>query len=660
MLGVLLMTTELLGPAPSPPASVRPEARSSRLAGLDGLRAIAVAAVVVFHLFPVLMPGGTIGVDVFFVISGFLITSLLLREREATGRTALRAFWQRRARRLLPALGVLVLVCSLAALVIGGDTVVGLGRGMLGALTFSSNWLSIASGASYFDQTTPDLFRNLWSLAVEEQFYLAWPLLFLLLSLVRRRGVRVWILTACAAASAIAMALLYSPVGDATRVYYGTDTHSFGLAVGALLATVAQGWPQTRLGWSRLQRALVPVPGFFALLALIGVAVVVPSDSALLFRGGFLVVSVLTAVAITSAVIPGSLLGWLLDARPLRWVGERSYGIYLWHWPVVVLVAAALPRWESPAEGGWAVGAVALALTLAAATLSYRFVEQPIRRAGFRAVAAGWFSSGPRRALRIASAVVLILAVGTGGTVSAVAAVRAPEVGSAQANIEAGAAGLADPGPASAPSGSPTPTAVPMNGTPASAAPLVPGASTGPIRPPGTDITAIGDSVMLASAPELQRALPGITIDAVVSRQMRELPDLLESMRRHNTLRPTVVVGLGTNGAIGRDTLEKAVRILGPERQLVLVNVQAPRPWTRGVNQVLAGFAEDYRAVDLARWRSAIAGHLDLLAGDQIHPGAAGGRIYAAAVNGALDRLAALPPYRGFPDYWVAHEYPAR
>ena len=184
---------------------------SSRLSGLDGLRAIAVLAVIAFHFLPDSVKGGYVGVDVFFVISGFLITGLLVRERSGVGRISLGGFWARRARRLIPALILVVAACSATALFIGGDVLVGLGSQVLGAATFSSNWIAIAQGQSYFDATTPELFRNLWSLAVEEQFYLLWPLALLLLLLVRNRYARACIALALAAASAVAMALLALP-----------------------------------------------------------------------------------------------------------------------------------------------------------------------------------------------------------------------------------------------------------------------------------------------------------------------------------------------------------------------------------------------------------------------------------------------------------------
>src|SRR5690606_23039035 len=227
--------------APTPPIRTantdeRGGARGRRIEGLDGLRALAVAAVLIFHLRPETLPGGFLGVDVFFVVSGFLITTLLLREL-ATGRVDLARFWLRRARRLLPAVAAVVLVCVPAAWLVSSDLLVGIGRQVGGALTFTTNWLEIGAGTSYFDTTAPQVFAHFWSLAVEEQFYLLWPLLLVaLVAATATARTRARIALAAAVVSAAAMAVLHTPGEDATRVYYGTDTHAFSLLVGVALA----------------------------------------------------------------------------------------------------------------------------------------------------------------------------------------------------------------------------------------------------------------------------------------------------------------------------------------------------------------------------------------------------------------------------------------
>jgi peptidoglycan/LPS O-acetylase OafA/YrhL len=608
-----------------------------RVTGLDGVRAVAVLLVILFHLSPGAVTGGYIGVDLFFVVSGFLITTLLLREREATGRISLSGFWRRRARRLLPALGVLVLVCCTAAYAIGGDVLLGLGGQVLGALTFSSNWLFLVAQSDYFSSAAPELFRNLWSLAVEEQFYLLWPLLLVVVLLHLPRWLRITVIALIAVASATAMWLLWAPE-TATRVYYGTDTHAFGLAIGAVLAVVALHWPQRPLEWVRWRRAALGIAGTVALAGILAIGVLMPEDSPVVFQGGLVVVAVLSAVVIAALLVPGSLLGSILESLPLRWVGQRSYGLYLWHWPVFILVVAALPAWSRVGLSGWALGGIALAVTVVAAALSYRFVEQPIRRNGFRATLSSFGAAFRRSVPAFAAAVsasvlVLVTAIGTVGAVT-----NDPGTGETELLVQAGQAALdaANQNPATA---APEPSGTP--GAPATADP-----ATAPLPIGGEQISAIGDSVMLAAAPTLQEKFPGIQIDAQVSRSIYVAPEMLRALIAQGQLRDVLVLALGTNGPIDRDVLDEIREIIGPKREMVVVNVQAPRSWTPGVNSELSSFALYYRDVELANWHDAIQPSLNLLAGDQIHFGSDGAAIFSASIRDALQRLAELPPLR--------------
>lgn len=608
--------------APTPPRAAAithtpGAAPQRRLAGLDGLRAIAVLAVIAFHFLPAAAPGGFLGVDVFFVISGFLITTLLLRERARTGRLSVPRFWLRRARRLLPALAVVVVVCGAAAALIGGDVLVHLGSQVLGAATFSSNWLYIAQGASYFDSTSPELFRNLWSLAVEEQFYLVWPALMLLLLLVRWRWLRVAVVALLAVSSALAMALLFTPPGDATRVYYGTDTHSFGLALGAAVALAIEARMPAR--WLARVLALL---GALAAGTLVALALAMPADDPFVTHGGLALVAALTALAIVGAITPGSWLGRGLDVAPLRWVGERSYGLYLWHWPVIVLLVAALPQ-EAP---WWVPPAAALVVTVGASWASYRWLELPVRELGFRGAAASVTGVGKRV---VAGAVVLAVAVAVVLTGAGIA--NDPGKSEAQLAIEQGEAAIA-------------------------AAATARAMHTGPRRPQplpsGEQIYAIGDSVMLAASPWLQERFPGITIDAEVSRSMWTAPDLVRSLVASGSLRPILLIGLATNGDVDTADLQSVVDIVGDSTLVVFINGQAPRDWIPIGNATLADFARRERSVELANWHDAIAPQIDELASDQVHPGGPlTSGIYVGAICDALQRLAELPPLLDDSDY---------
>ncbi|HEV7740972.1 MAG TPA: acyltransferase family protein [Pseudolysinimonas sp.] len=609
-----------------------------RVVGLDGVRAIAVVLVILFHLTPGAVVGGFLGVDLFFVVSGFLITSLLLRERAATGRISLSAFWRRRARRLLPALGVLLLVCCTAAYAIGGDILVGVRQQLAGAVTFSSNWLFLAGSSDYFDASVPELFRNLWSLAVEEQFYLLWPLLLVLVLLRVPRWVRIAGVSLLAVGSAVWMAVLWS-ADNATRVYYGTDTHFFGLAIGAVLAFVAASWPARALEWPRALRVILGVTGPVALAGILAIAAVLNEDSAAPFQGGLALVSVLSAVVLATLLVPGTLLGRVLDWAPLRWIGQRSYGLYLWHWPVFLLLVAGLPGWTRDGWQGWVLGGVALVITVTAAAVSYELVEQPIRRHGFRATGAafaGWFSGRAQHSFLAGVWVVVLLLSAGIGTVGAVAA--DPGRGETELLVAAGQQAL-DEAAAHEATATPDPTDTP-------GADPAPDADAPPKPVGGDQITAIGDSVMLAAAPTLYAKFPGIYVDAQVSRSIYVAPDIIQRLIDTGQLRQVLVVALGTNGPIDRGVLDRIREMAGPDRLLVVVNVQAPRTWSAGVNSTLSAFALDYRNVELANWHDTIQPSLSVLAGDQIHFGEAGATIFSKTISDALQRLAELPPLR--------------
>jgi peptidoglycan/LPS O-acetylase OafA/YrhL/CubicO group peptidase (beta-lactamase class C family) len=344
------------------------------LPGLDGLRALAVVAVLLYHA-DMGIVGGFLGVEVFFVLSGFLITALLLAEWQQHGRIQLAAFWMRRARRLLPALILMLGGTLLLAWLLVPDQLATLRADALAALSYVMNWRLVFNQQSYFDpMIRPSLLQNLWSLAVEEQFYLLWPLLFIAgMRYLGRLGMLIATLV-LAAASVALMAWLYQPGADPSRMYYGTDTRAAGLLLGAALGLA---WPlrrapaaEPRFGW------LLSGAGVLALAGLLVAFLHVYEFYPWLYRGGFLIVAIGTAIVIGAVTHPHArvlpaLLGW----RPLRWIGLRSYGIYLWHWPIFMVTR---PYQDVPFDG-WPLLLLRLAIVVGLAALSYRFVELPIR-----------------------------------------------------------------------------------------------------------------------------------------------------------------------------------------------------------------------------------------------------------------------------------------
>jgi len=346
-------------------------------AGIDGLRAVAVMAVMAYHAGFTWIPGGFLGVEVFFAISGYLITALLLAEVRNNGRVALGRFWIRRARRLLPALVVMLAVVTAYVALFVPDELVDLRDDIGAALTYTTNWFLISGDVSYFEALgRPPVLQHLWSLAIEEQFYLLWPLVFgaSAVALGRRSGRLAQLLLVGVAASMVWMIVLFSPDADPSRVYYGTDTRAAGLLVGAVAAVV---WSPWRLRPTERSAGLVlDAMGVYAAIGLVGAFVSWDAFAPTVYRGGFVVVSLLTVVVIGVVVHPAArLVPAVLGARALVWIGVRSYGLYLWHWPIFMLTR---PRLDVALTGNTLL-TLRLGLTVAAAALSYRFVEVPVR-----------------------------------------------------------------------------------------------------------------------------------------------------------------------------------------------------------------------------------------------------------------------------------------
>jgi len=363
------------------PKPVRTDQRY--MPGLDGLRALAVLAVIAYHLGVGWAPGGLLGVGVFFTLSGYLITDLLLGRYDNTGQLQLADFWRRRARRLLPALFVMLAVVAAWVTLMDRGQLAPVRGAVVSSAAYVSNWWLIAQHSSYFARfAAPMPLGHLWSLAVEEQFYLIWPwLLWLLLRLSRKRhGLHprlAWATLLLALISAAAMAVLYQPGYDPTRAYDGTDTRAFAVLIGASLAFV---WPSRLLGDDVTETARWILDGIGAVgLAVIALLIWRTTQySAFLYRGGMVLLSVGTAMVVGAAASPASRLGVVLGWRPLRWVGVRSYGIYLWHYPIIVLT--------TPADGRESIlrEALQVAAAFGVAALSWRFVEEPIRHGAIR------------------------------------------------------------------------------------------------------------------------------------------------------------------------------------------------------------------------------------------------------------------------------------
>lgn len=343
---------------------------------LDGVRALAVLAVLLYHLDVPWAGGGLMGVTVFFVLSGYLITKLLLVEFTQSGTINFKGFWLRRAKRLLPAIVTLMIVMGALYTFFNHALLTKMRSDLLPSLFFVNNWWQIFHNVSYFDNLgAPSPLTHFWSLAIEEQYYLVFPIFIFLVLRMKMRRRNLQILTGMmAAASALAMLLLYNPDVDPSRVYYGTDTRAFSLLIGALLAISTIGRAPVL---NKLARQAV---GAVGLLGIVLVVIFSDGMSSFPYYGGILLVSLLTAMLLYGVVQPdGGPLTWALSIPPMAWLGQRSYGVYLWHFPIILLMTDQNAASERPL---W-LTIVQIVTVLAISELSYRFVEMPVRKNTF-------------------------------------------------------------------------------------------------------------------------------------------------------------------------------------------------------------------------------------------------------------------------------------
>ena len=613
-----------------PPTDI---SRVPYLPGLDGMRAFAVVAVMVYHANSDWLPGGYLGVEVFFVISGYLITLLLIAEKERTYDVDMRSFWMRRAKRLLPALFTLLIALTVWVALFEREQLGNLRGDVVAAFFYVSNWYQIWIGAGYTAGSDFAPLRHLWSLAVEEQFYLVWPVV--MVALLRRGSRQVadlsrWLVLA-ALLITVTVALLFQPgpigtpavtpnqywtlfgneIAKLDTLYLGTLSRASGLLLGAAFAMI---WRPVALmrGPLRTKGPLldgVGIAGFVGLAALAWTMYLVDADGGnpWLFRGGFLACGLLTLALVAAVTHQRAYASRVLSVPVLLWVGTRSYGLYLYHWPIYQLIrkeaGVHLTVWQF---------VVAMALTVVITELSYRCIETPLRKGTWReGLARIWHSptTGPRNLLVSVTAVVAGLALFAGISM-ATAPVEANEV---QDLIDAGGEVtcdvINDPTCGAPATGAP-PTDGDVTGTDAPQ-PTAPGASVAP--PPSVAETttttappapiaklALGDSVMKGAAPKLVEQ--GFVVDAEESRQFKNGVEIIRGLRDQGRLGDVVVLHLGTNGPIGDSTLAEMMEALADVPQVLILTVEAPVDWIDGNNSKIYGAWNTYPNVELLDW----------------------------------------------------------
>lgn len=602
--------------------------RKRYMPGLDGLRAISVLAVIAYHLNLSWAPGGFLGVGLFFVLSGYLITDQLLGRWQDTRQLDLKDFWIRRFRRLMPGLFFMLGVVCLYLLLFDRSMLISLQGDLLSVALYFNNWWLIFHQVSYFESFgPPSPIGHLWSLAIEEQFYLLWPLiLVVLLRFTPQRSKLILFTLVGAAASVVAMALIYDIGTDPSRVYYGTDTRAFALLIGAALA---MAWPSRSLPkqLSRKSRFILDLVGAVGLLGIILIIWRANEYSASLYLGGLALFSIMAAVVTAVLAHPASRLGQVLGCKPLRWIGVRSYSLYLWHFPVIILTSPAV-------DTGVNVGRVVIQLTITfiLAATSYRYVEEPIRR--------GSLTRRPERIriptpliLRCTSVMVIIsllLFVFTGPS------------NLSKDQTYANAPGVAEGekvGPPTPVENAPSPSVdskEPNVNIPDEKPPVANNPTVGSEIITDAMITAIGDSVILGAEPYLKKNFPGIIIDGELGRQMNQAQDVVNRLKAEGKLGSCVIIELGSNGPFKLEQFRTLLTSLGDVRQIVIINTRVPKRWQDTVNADLAKAAAEFPKATLVDWYAASQGQDSYFYKDGVHLSPQGAEYYASLISNAV------------------------
>ena len=640
-------------------APTRPKSRY--IPALDGLRTLAVVAVVLYHLNLTWAQGGLLGVTIFFVLSGYLITRLLINEVSKTGRIDLKNFWIRRIRRLFPAVATVVVVTCALCTVFNHVMLTKMRPDILPSLLFFNNWWQIAQNVSYFNALgDPSPLTHFWSLAIEEQFYLIWPpLLFAMVSMHVSKPNTRRVVLGLAAASALAMMVLYNPAADPSRVYYGTDTRVFSLLLGAWMAFIpdrdlAPVRLAHRLGLNRLASAAkhgknaegkpgkkvddsadtaptqpsalvrfwsspasIDVLGVVGLVGLAAMVALTNGYTAFQYRGGTLLCSILTLMVIAACVQPQGMIARALSAEPLVWVGKRSYSIYLWHYPLLLLMNPVANISDTP----WWQYILQVLVVVAVAECSYRFIETPFRKGAFgRTVSelregtttpASWV----RAHIPVCAVCGVVLVVALGGLVFVPDTSALSGEGAEILNKEAKNAKPQDQQAADD-------TDKDNDGFPDGS----------------YDLLMIGDSVSLRAVDSFDGVFPHSHIDAEKGRQFDAGRTTFEGYIQQNLAGKIVVFALGTNGLVTDAQIDAIMADAGNQRTVVFVNTRSPQPWVGATNQAIANAATRYKNVRVIDWYGYSANRNDLFDGDGTHLSNAGVAEYLKLIHDAVKK----------------------
>ncbi len=572
---------------------------------VDGLRAVAVIAVLLYHLGIDWIPGGFLGVDLFFVISGYVITGLILESIARSGTLDLRAFYLSRVRRLLPALIAMLVFTTLYIGVYAPETVRRFISDIPYVLSGSMNWALVAREQDYFESIgRPPLLQHTWSLAVEAQFYLIWPLV--LLFILRYFGKKNISIAALAIALASGVALFAYSIRIDTQesaishVYFGTDTHSIGLFLGSALAV---SWKPQNLTREISKRAqdFVDLIGVFGFLGLLATFLFINESDPTLYRIAFPLAAIFGCFTLISVVHPASRFAPLLSSRVLIWIGERSYGIYVWHWIVFQLTRPSIDL----VGDDWALYALRVLIVFALADISLRYIEIPVRRGYFEL----WFRGMKYRTKSVrlrqklfATAAVIVTLFAT-SLVSVNAMKKADEIVAAEQAAVA---------------------------TEDDVDQVITDADT-----PGIWVT--GDSVILGIRNVLAKYERIELINARVGRQINELIEVTQTDQQFVVNSP-VVLNLGNNNRLVESDVVALMEIVRNQPKIIVVNTAVPRGWKDENNQIISSVVARYPNTILVDWDRISANHPEYFATDGVHLNPPGVNAYVAAIREVLNK----------------------
>ncbi|NDB49605.1 MAG: acyltransferase [Actinobacteria bacterium] len=569
---------------------------------VDGLRAVAVIAVLLYHLGIDWIPGGFLGVDLFFVISGYVITGLILDSIEKSGGLDLRAFYLSRIRRLVPALIAMVVLTTLYIGVYAPETVRRFLNDLPYVFTGTMNWALVNREQDYFETIgRPPLLQHTWSLAVEAQFYLVWPLVLLfVLRYFGKKNIS-FVALAIALASGIAL-FLYSVQIDikesaVSHVYFGTDTHSIGLFLGAALAV---SWKPQNLTKEITKRAqdFVDLIGVFGFLGLLSAFLFINESDPTLYRIAFPLTALFGCATLISVIHPASRFAPILSTRPALWIGERSYGIYLWHWIVFQLTRPSIDL----VGDDWALYSLRVLIVFALADISYRYIETPIRRGYFELWFRGMKYRTPSVRIRqkLSALLAVLVTLFATSLVSISAIERADELKAQElaAQDAASSANTEDD--------------------------VVTDSAT-----PGLWVT--GDSVILGIRNVLASYERIELINARVGRQIGELIEVARTDQKFVADSP-VVLNLGNNNRLLESDVVELFEIVKDQPRVVVVNTAVPRSWRDENNAIIAQVSSRYPNTTLIDWQKLSEGHPEYFASDGVHLNPPGVNAYVSAI----------------------------